>query len=196
MDEHDSKIISDAERLAKEGRLDEARSLLEPLLNKFPNNVQVIALACQVVASPAQREALLKRVFELSDNVEMANWALKELDALQKFGGSSAVAPPPLAMLELSQSRSPRVGGRPPLNSRVFQFGLAGLLLGCVALGVVNYLQVRAMDLIEKNGADFLIAPLRMSVLIVVGSLCLIVVSFIAILAGIFMPIFKKKSSA
>ena len=74
-----SDSISHIQDLIQSARLEEAKIELENLLRNTPGNGYAWTIAAQLTSELEQREEFLRRVFEYSDDSNLADWAFRNL---------------------------------------------------------------------------------------------------------------------
>lgn len=126
------------QQLIDTNRQAEARQALNSLGTPDLRDPLMWALAAQLAPSAETRENALRKTFENSDSVALADWALGEIDLLAKQGAARPVGRPPLAQAAETPSGSGGSSLALLFSLPMVQAGLAGLALGVIGLVVLS----------------------------------------------------------
>ena len=92
--------VTHIRHLILSGKVDEARSELISTLTKNPYDDQAWTLAAQLTSNIDQRKIFIKRVFDCSDVMELADWGFQNFGKLE-MGTEREISVPPIEYLAM-----------------------------------------------------------------------------------------------
>lgn len=104
MNEHLESALNQAYELIEANRIDEARVLLEPLLEQYPDEPDLWWVYAHAVDNQAQAQNALNRVVELDDSFADAEKLLKQIETTDSYQPPKAIKPLPLKSLSARPS--------------------------------------------------------------------------------------------
>jgi hypothetical protein len=102
------KNVEHIQYLIQSAQLEEAQTELANLLGQTPRNEKAWAIAAQLTSDRQQRKQFLRRVFEFSDDADLADWAFRNLgEQLSDKPPDSLSIPPIEALMVRGDARIP-----------------------------------------------------------------------------------------
>ncbi len=100
-----SPSVEHVQELLQLTRLAEARVELVAWLHSHPRDDRAWTIAAQLTSDHEQRKEFLRRVFDCSPNMNLADWAFRSLGQLADGPGDKLALPPVESLVVLSDSR-------------------------------------------------------------------------------------------
>jgi len=177
------------ERFIEDRKFEEARQALDYVLRNDQNNAAAWALAGYLGRSKLEQELALRKVFDLTENLELSTWALRELAVVTR-SGQQEITRPPLTLIEVGKLKPTR--RKPSLSLRLIRIGLVGFFVGLIGVYGIFALQERGLDMVNQ-GARNLIPLLRLSVFCFYGTAAGAAIGVLAVVAGIVISFFPRR---